>query len=45
MSTWLLQKQLPDGSWEGDRVGPVYGTAVALTILQLPYALTPIYQR
>ncbi len=33
------------GSWEGDGIGPVYGTAIALTILQLPYKFIPIYQR
>ena len=31
---------------EGDGgVGAVYGTAIALTILQLPWAYVPIYQR
>ena len=34
-----------DGAWEGDGVGSVYGTSIGLTILQLPYALVPIYQR
>jgi hypothetical protein len=29
----------------GDGVGQTYGTALALTILQLPYALVPIYQK
>lgn len=45
MSKWLLQKQRKDGGWQGDSVSDVYGTAVALTILQLPYAFVPIYQR
>ena len=47
ISRWLVEgsRQRPDGSWEGDDVGPVYGTAIALTILQLPKALVPIYQR
>lgn len=45
MSSWLLRQQRRDGSWEGDGVGTTYGTAIALTILQLPYALVPIYQR
>jgi hypothetical protein len=44
-STYLLGQQKRDGSWEGDGVGAVYGTAVAVTILLLPYALAPIYQR
>jgi len=45
MGPWLLRQQRKDGAWEGDGVGSVYGTAIALTILQLPYALVPIYQR
>jgi hypothetical protein len=44
-SSWLLRQQKKDGSWEGDGVGSVYGTAIALIILQLPYSLVPIYQR
>jgi hypothetical protein len=45
VSAWLLREQRADGSWHGDGVGAVYGTAVALTILQLPYTYVPIYQR
>ncbi|HEB54443.1 MAG TPA: hypothetical protein ENI87_14420 [bacterium] len=45
MSRWLLKQQSRDGSWQGDGVGTAYGTAIALTILQLPYAFAPIYQR
>ena len=45
MSTWLLRQQRKDGGWMGDSVGDVYGTSLALTILQLPYSLVPIYQR
>lgn len=41
----LLREQLPDGSWEGDRIGLAYGTATALMILQLPYNRLPIMQR
>jgi squalene cyclase len=44
-SQWLLKQQKKDGSWDGDGVGSVYGTAIALVILQLPYAYAPIYQR
>jgi squalene cyclase len=44
-SAWLLKQQKKDGSWDGDGVGSVYGTAIALTMLQLPYAYAPIYQR
>jgi prenyltransferase beta subunit len=42
---YLLGLQLPDGSWDGDNVGDVYGTAVALIVLQLPYQQVPIMQR
>lgn len=42
---FLRKQQRKDGSWEGDGVGAVYGTAIALTILQLPWAYVPIYQR
>ena len=42
---WLLRQQKKDGSWEGDGVGTVYGTAIALLILQLPYSNAPILQR
>ncbi len=41
----LLEKQDADGSWDGDHVGPTYGTSVALLILQLPYKNLPIIQR
>src|SRR5690606_22754271 len=44
-AAWLLQQQAKDGSWPGGGVGAVYRTAIALTILQLPQSLTPIYQR
>lgn len=41
----LLEKKNADNSWYGDRVGPVFGTAIATTILQLPYGYLPICQR
>ncbi|XAL98644.1 terpene cyclase/mutase family protein [Phycisphaeraceae bacterium D3-23] len=41
----LIGLQQAEGWWNGDGVGPVYGTALALTILQLPYKYLPIYQR
>ena len=41
----IIKMQASNGSWNGDGIGPVYGTAVALTILQLPYKFLPIYQR
>lgn len=40
-----MQGQSGRGAWNGDGVGNVYGTAMALTILQLPYKYLPIYQR
>jgi hypothetical protein len=45
MRDWLLAAQSNDGSWEGDAVGKVYGTAIALVILQIPYGYLPILQR
>lgn len=42
---YLLAQQQADGSWWGDGVGDVYGTALALIILQLPYNQLPIMQR
>lgn len=45
MSTWLLRQQAANGSWKGGWVGTTYGTAIALTILQLPHAKLAIYQR
>jgi len=41
----IVAMQARDGSWNGDGVGPVYGTSCALIILQLPYKFLPIYQR
>jgi len=45
MAKSLLRSQARDGSWNGDGVGTTYGTAIALIILQLPYANVTIYQR
>lgn len=41
----LLRTQSADGSWQGDGVGLVYGTAIAVTILSLPYERVPLYMR
>jgi hypothetical protein len=41
----LTTAQNSDGSWAGDWVGTTYGTAIAVTILQLPYSFVSIYQR
>ena len=40
----LVATQLPSGEW-ADPVGPVYATAMATMILQLPHQLLPIFQR
>jgi hypothetical protein len=45
MRDWLISQQASDGSWEGDGVGRVYGTAIATFILQIPYGYLPILQR
>jgi hypothetical protein len=41
----LLAQQREDGGWKGDEIGPVYGTAMALIILQVPGQYLPIFQR
>jgi hypothetical protein len=41
----LARQRQEDGSWWGDSVGDIYGTALALIILQLPYNQLPIMQR
>jgi hypothetical protein len=41
----LIGMQGPDGAWNGDGIGTVYGTAIAAIILQLPFKYLPIFQR
>jgi hypothetical protein len=41
----LAASQHADGSWSGGYIGPVFTTAVHLTILQLDNGALPIYQR
>jgi len=41
----LIREQNPDGSWTQGYIGPVYTTALNLTMLQLEKATLPIYQR
>jgi len=41
----LIKSQTAGGGWNGDGMGEVYGTAIALITLQLPYGYVPIYQR
>ncbi|MFH1920936.1 MAG: prenyltransferase/squalene oxidase repeat-containing protein [Planctomycetota bacterium] len=41
----LVREANPDGSWSQGYIGPVYTTAINLTILQLAGGALPIYQR
>jgi hypothetical protein len=41
----LLSEAGQDGSWTQGYIGPIYTTAINLTILQLENAVLPIYQR
>jgi hypothetical protein len=41
----LVSEAGRDGSWTQGYIGPVFTTAVNLTILQLPKGVLPIYQR
>ena len=45
IQTYLLRTQQGNGSWRGDHVGLVYGSAIALLILQIPYNHLPILSR
>ena len=42
---YMLRMQQGNGSWQGDHVGLVYGTAIALLILQIPYNHVPVLSR
>ena len=42
---YLKRTQSSDGSWTGGHVGPVFITAVHLTILQLDNAVVPLYMK
>ena len=41
----LLTRQEQDGTWPDPSVGPTYGTAMALIILQMPKRFLPIFQK
>lgn len=43
--TKILNEQSADGSWAQGYIGPIYTTAINLTILQLEDGALPIYQR
>ncbi len=48
ISSFLLKKQAPDGSWsrlEGGGVGPVYQTSISVIILSVPAHYLPIFTR
>lgn len=40
-----LIKAQKNGAWQGDSVGLVYGTSIAVIILQLPYGYLPVVQK
>ncbi len=44
MRDWLIKSQ-KNGAWQGDNVGTVYGTSIAVIILQLPYGYLPVVQK
>lgn len=41
----IVSQQTADGSWNEQQIGPIYITAINLTILQLERGFLPIYQR
>ena len=45
MFEYLKSQQAADGSWSSGYIGPVYSTAINLTILQLDKGIVPIYHR
>lgn len=42
---FLIKDRNADGVWQGDGVGIVFGTSIALVTLQLPYRQLPLLQR
>lgn len=41
----LLRNQRKDGGWDDPSVGPAYGTAMSLIVLQMPKRFLPIFQK
>jgi hypothetical protein len=41
----MIDRQQDDGSWADQSVGPVYGSAMALIVLQMPKRFLPIFQK
>ncbi len=46
---WMYQTYLPgqeeDGSWKGERFGPIYSTTMMILAMTVPFRQLPIYQR
>ncbi len=41
----MIRTQRKDGAWDDPSVGPAYGTAMALIVLQMPKRFLPIFQK
>ena len=41
----LIATQQAEGNWQDPAVGDVYGTAMALIVLQMPKRYLPIFQK
>jgi hypothetical protein len=39
----LLEKRLSNGTWNDERIGPEFGTAMACIILQIPFNYLPVF--
>ena len=40
-----LKQQKPDGSWDNQKAGPIYGTSMMVLAFTVPHRQLPIYQR
>jgi hypothetical protein len=41
----LIQRQQPDGVWQDPSIGNIYGSSMALIVLQMPKRYLPIFQK
>jgi hypothetical protein len=41
----LIQRQQPDGVWLDPSIGNIYGSSMALIVLQMPKRYLPIFQK
>lgn len=41
----MIRNQRRDGAWDDPSVGPAYGTAMSLIVLQMPKRFLPIFQK